>query len=202
MQRQHYECTVPGCGRPHKSRGYCQTHYMQFKRGAPISLVIQTRDRGHEATCSEAGCAEPVKAKGLCKMHYQRLLRHGYTRHRSRRKEPLPCVLPGCDHHHYAKGLCHRHYSMARRWTGHGVTLEGYVEMLVSQRFVCAICEQPESAVDKASGQIRGLCIDHEHESGRVRALLCSQCNRGIGLLRDDPALLRKAATYIERHRK
>jgi hypothetical protein len=45
------------------------------------------------------------------------------------------------------------------------------------------------------------LHVDHDHITGRVRALLCSGCNTGIGHLQDDPDVLRRAADYIEQHR-
>jgi len=47
----------------------------------------------------------------------------------------------------------------------------------------------------------RRFYIDHDHLSGEVRGLLCGACNMGIGQLKDDPALLRAAATYIEQNR-
>lgn len=53
----------------------------------------------------------------------------------------------------------------------------------------CAIC-----------GSRDDLCIDHDHANGRVRAALCRRCNLGIGHLDDDPARLRAAADYLERH--
>jgi hypothetical protein len=43
--------------------------------------------------------------------------------------------------------------------------------------------------------------LGHDHSTGVTRQLLCQRCNHGLGLLRDDPAVLRAAADYVERHR-
>jgi hypothetical protein len=66
--------------------------------------------------------------------------------------------------------------------------------MLAAQEGRCAICrrEQPDG---------RALHVDHCHASGRIRGLLCEACNIGLGLYRDDPAVLRRAAGYIEEGR-
>ena len=69
-------CTVEGCERPHKSHGYCATHYKQFLRGAPITPILK-RDYNHGLVCSVEGCDEPEKARGLCSTHYKRWERHG-----------------------------------------------------------------------------------------------------------------------------
>lgn len=69
-----------------------------------------------------------------------------------------------------------------------GLTLEDFETMVESQGGACAIC----------SGIPDQLCVDHCHDTGKVRGLLCHRCNRGIGLLRDNPNILRKAATYVE----
>lgn len=200
MQTQHETCTVGNCRRKHHARGYCLTHYMQFKRGITPVGPIRARVATKPDECTEDGCAEPVKAKGLCKMHYQRLLRHGHTKYRDRKKPAKECMLDGCDSHLYAKGLCHAHYAKQRKWSAAGVDAECYQEMLHAQGGVCAICAQPERAPDKASGKTKDLAIDHCHKTGAVRALLCSNCNRGLGLFNDDPQLLAKARDYVLKH--
>lgn len=200
-QRRHYTCTVEGCGRPHKAAGLCQTHYMQTRRGAPITPVIRVRAGEKPPECSEADCHNPVKAKGLCMMHYARLLRHGYTTERARTRPPKPCSVPGCGNRLYSNGLCNQHHLRFRKAAQHGMSFDDYLEMQAKQRFVCAICEQPERAVNAHSLKRKELAIDHCHDTGKVRGLLCSSCNRGLGLFADDPQLLQRAADYLKSHR-
>lgn len=89
-----------------------------------------------------------------------------------------------------------------REWTvrKYGLTLESYDAKLAAQNGVCAICEQPETAAHQKTGKVRVLAIDHCHYKLHVRALLCSRCNLMLGNSRDNPALLRKAADYLEYH--
>jgi hypothetical protein len=84
----------------------------------------------------------------------------------------------------------------------YGITLDDYREMVEAQGGGCAIC----GATAEASG--RHLCVDHDHRCcpGRkrscgqcIRGLLCSNCNRAIGWLGDDPDLAEKAAAYLRR---
>jgi hypothetical protein len=189
-------CQIDGCTRPHKARGLCQTHYAQRLRGSDFS-PIRSRVRKKPPECTEEDCAEPVKSKGLCKMHYQRFLRHGHTRYRDRKKPAKQCGIDGCGDILYAKSLCHAHYAKQRKWRAAGVDATRYQEMLREQGGVCAICAQPERAPDKASGKTKDLAIDHCHATGAIRALLCSNCNRGLGLFNDDVALLAKAQAYV-----
>ena len=200
MQKQHDTCTLPGCSHPHKARGYCQTHYMQYRRGVAPTPGIRSRVREKPPECSEDGCAEPVKAKGLCKMHYQRSLRHGHTKCTTRTRPAKTCYLGGCGNQLYAKGLCHAHYAKQRKWSAFGIDAERYQEMLVEQNDVCAICKQPERTADGLSGKTKDLAIDHDHTTGAVRALLCSSCNTALGLFQDSPVLLDAAKQYLAKH--
>lgn len=78
----------------------------------------------------------------------------------------------------------------ARNLSRYGMTAEDYAALSDAQGGVCAVCGRPPSRTR--------LAVDHDHETGRVRGLLCQHCNRGLGLLGDDPTLMRKLAAYVE----
>jgi len=75
----------------------------------------------------------------------------------------------------------------------YNLTLTEYENLLVKQDCKCAICKEPPSP-DKS------LVIDHNHETGQVRGLLCYRCNLAIGHLKDDPKLANSAAEYLSIH--
>ena len=81
----------------------------------------------------------------------------------------------------------------------YGVDLEWYEKQFKKQKYSCAICE---SKVNKTTGnrEFWNFSVDHCHDSGKVRGLLCNNCNRALGLFQDNPKLIRKAADYVETH--
>jgi hypothetical protein len=87
-----------------------------------------------------------------------------------------------------------RKYGQVYNWRIYGINLtyERYLEMLAGQNGLCAICCRPPGK--------KSLAPDHDHQTGKVRALLCSKCNCGLGCLNDDSGLLRRAAEYLDRH--
>lgn len=74
----------------------------------------------------------------------------------------------------------------------YGMSAADYDHLLSSQLGVCAICGRKERVGGKR------LAVDHDHESGRTRGLLCNSCNLGIGKFNDNPALLAAAVLYLE----
>lgn len=73
-----------------------------------------------------------------------------------------------------------------------------YGRMLVAQGGVCAICKLPETRLDRRTrSKVQRLSVDHDHKTGSVRGLLCAACNAAIGLLKDDPLRMRRAAEYV-----
>lgn len=72
-----------------------------------------------------------------------------------------------------------------------GITADDVDALLAAQRGACAICGGAPSRAD-------GWHVDHDHGAGRIRGVLCSRCNHAIGLFREDPTRLRRAADYLE----
>jgi len=76
-----------------------------------------------------------------------------------------------------------------RRLRWYVITAQDAEAMLAAQGGLCAICRSAPAAQ-----------VDHDHETGAVRALLCFNCNGGLGRFKDDPVALRAAADYVEEH--
>jgi hypothetical protein len=70
----------------------------------------------------------------------------------------------------------------------YGIGLHQYQTILEEQNGVCYICGEKD---------FRNLAVDHDHATGKVRRLLCTSCNTGLGKFKDNPDLLRKAAEYV-----
>lgn len=78
-----------------------------------------------------------------------------------------------------------------------GINYEQYDQMLKEQKGVCAICGCPETKPNA-----KYLAVDHNHETGIVRGLLCNNCNRALGLLKDNKEILQSAIKYLEKYER
>lgn len=74
----------------------------------------------------------------------------------------------------------------------YGITLEQYNEILVSQNYSCAWCGRHEDEFPKK------LAVDHNHETGDIRGLLCNYCNHKVVGSHSNGDTLRRLATYVE----
>lgn len=98
-------------------------------------------------------------------------------------------------HRIYKKGWCARNRLKLRDqqlFYKFGINLETFNKMLVTQDNRCAICQ-------RAPGR---LVVDHDHVSGRVRALLCDSCNHVLGFARESEEILEAAIHYLRQHRR
>lgn len=110
------------------------------------------------------------------------------------RKDQDPIGYAKLKHDRYLRydrpGLRGRHIRKT-----YGLTEEQVSQIFENQEGLCAIC----STLMEVAGRGRNrACIDHDHETGRVRGLLCGLCNVGLGCLRDSPQLLRNATQYLD----
>lgn len=82
----------------------------------------------------------------------------------------------------------------------YGISLVEVRAMFEEQNHRCALCGG--EGFKMADHHRVPLVVDHCHETGKVRQLLCHNCNRALGLLKDDPSLMDRCARYIEAHRE
>ncbi len=135
-------------------------------------------------------CADVALVKERC--------RACYSKHRYRTKVKTdPVAMQVARERKRARRLDPRtkmidnHCDMRNCLREYGLTFEAYCDLLTQQANVCAIC----LGVDED----KRLAVDHCHATGRVRGLLCQNCNHGVGKFKDSPARLRCAADYLER---
>lgn len=76
----------------------------------------------------------------------------------------------------------------------YGITLDEYFEMLEKQNYSCDICNISQKDLKKP------LFVDHCHKTGKVRGLLCNNCNWTLGLMKDNPEYLNNAILYLKKN--
>ena len=85
-----------------------------------------------------------------------------------------------------------RNYHFMKKY---GITVEQFDDLRIKQNFCCALCGRHEVETPR-----KCLCVDHNHDTGKVRELLCETCNQALGLFYDNPEVLEKAAKYLRKH--
>lgn len=199
-------CAVEGCkGRGLSLEGWCPTHTYRWNKHQSLDRPT-TYHRNKGTVCGREGCTLEAISKGMCKAHaFARWQRANGERinayNRAWSKANWHKIAPVHAAYKEAGGTELR---AKQRWwsmkSKYNVTQAQYEAMLDSQGGGCAICRNP-------AGVGRALGLDHDHtccgenrSCGKcIRGLLCSACNQAIGMMRDDPALLRAAADYLER---
>lgn len=126
------------------------------------------------------------------------------------------CLHPDCQSTVSSRGLCRKHYQ-AEYWASgrgridrakrrdarlkhrYGISGQEYDAMVEAQGGRCAVCREFPSQENTRAHWSGKLCIDHCHETGRIRGLLCNDCNLTVGYGKS-AAILSAAAEYVRLH--
>ena len=98
--------------------------------------------------------------------------------------------------------LCKECIRLANAHHNYGITPPELKKLYEVQEGKCAICEclESDSKVGGVAGGTYRFCIDHDHDTGMVRSLLCNRCNTAISRLRESKSIAVKAVAYLEKH--
>ena len=185
-------CRHPGCTKPIDSKGLCQRHYAQADHPAKASWkLLRSRWPGEFPAHWESFQAF-VDEVGSRPSPAHQLRRKDRTKPWSRDNVQWLIRVPDPKGPDYTRDASLR--------LKYGITSKDYERMLKAQGGRCALAPACHSKAGHhlRSGKAARFAVDHDHHTGIVRGLLCLNCNRGLGYLQSNSALLRKAADYLE----
>jgi len=170
-------------------------HYKRWKKSGDPGPATTLKRTG----CSVVGCLEPHCGLGFCNTHWSRFKVTGKvptTPIRRFGEEKDGCPRLFCREKISTKGLCQRHYSRLTLYKTYqkDFNWDSYDALWDFQKGLCGICGSELMWDSKLTH------VDHDHETGEIRGLLCSICNQGLGSFRDDIELLRSAVKYLKKY--
>ena len=96
------------------------------------------------------------------------------------------------------KGIISRRKKQLKKYD---LTIDQYNSMLKSQNNVCAICMKEEIVISGLAKKFKNMAVDHDHKTGKIRGILCHNCNRALGHFHDSETKMISAIKYIRRNR-
>lgn len=211
-------CKFEGCHRKSYvvTTGFCRSHHGQYRRAETMRPL-----RGGKKTCAHEGCTSLAQSKGYCRVHYMQFWKYGETYGPG---SPVECSAVNCQRPVAAAGLCQRHFANGAEWEIEGSDTRCFVSGCENTAYR-GLCRGHKGQAQKyglsftqyltltdikeceACGSTAKLDIHHDHNccnfSGScgkcVVAMLCGPCNRGAGVMKDDPERLRRVASILER---
>jgi hypothetical protein len=179
-------CTYDGCSKKNFARGYCSGHAAQLRRGQELKPLRQPRPShtDTEAWCSTCKVYHPFEnfSWDNAREDWQRVCRiKANAKQQARGK-----VRESSRQYYVDNRESMQVYHNSRKYN---LSPETYQQLHLDHP-LCAICgREPDSN--------RRFAIDHNHETGALRGLLCLTCNSLLGYARDDIVLLEKAIEYL-----
>lgn len=195
------QCQVEGCENEVRTRGWCQKHYSRWVRHGDPNVVLERRR-------AELRVPEGLRRCARCKQ-VKPVEDFSGTNPNRRTKDSKSVYCRPCEAERQREWrVTHPGYSTKYskpktaeqkriRWEReiekrYGMSVASFDELLEAQTGVCAICSGPPN------GQGSRLQVDHDHDTSRVRGLLCSKCNTLLGLADHKTERLMAAALYLK----
>lgn len=157
-------------------------------------------------TCSKCGIEQPLseyhykrgKTQNRCKACRSEYQKAHYLANRERERAIRKAWYEDNKSRVSIKGKADRSanpekFKLGRRLKKYGLTKGEYLEKIAIQNNKCEICDKPFTETPY---------IDHCHDSGALRGLLCSSCNTGFGLLKEDVAIFERCIAYSRKYKK
>ena len=221
MAVDYASCGVPGCGQKVATRNatYCAKHALRMRAHGAVEATRPSDWGAREKhPLYKSWVWHKRKANGLVPQWVEDFWAFagtigerpaGHTLRKVRPEQPLGPdnwqwqeAIPSADKAAYSREWARKNPERAKSITlkkMYGITLAEYDRMLEAQGGVCAVCKRPERARG-ADGAPRQMPVDHCHKTGRVRGLLCTSCNRALGMMEDNVVALQSAIDYLLRH--
>lgn len=173
-------CIIEGCQKPKRSKNalYCHMHYSRWKRYGRLTAarVTNSAELTEQFLRGFKTCARCRQVKPLTDFN-------PHTRELSRK-------------YAYCK-LCKRDSIFISKY---GISLREYERMFEAQNGKCLICNRTPEQMSSQNIRYKMLNVDHNHTTGTVRGLICSDCNIGISRFHDDVCVLANAIRYLNQH--
>ena len=218
------KCHVHNCTQPVVATGLCRRHYMRVQRhgsiedSRPKDWGQREKHPAYSAWCNlrryhrleipepwrndfwafvKDVPGRPEKSQA-CRADQTKPWASDNFYWKERRSGPAETLEYMREWRKHARAANPEYYADQDLRRNYGVTLEWYRNQLSKQNNVCAICKQPETAVIR--NKVIAMPVDHDHLTGKARGLLCTKCNRGLGLFADKVENLKSAVLYLESH--
>lgn len=189
-------CETEGCENPteNPSGQRCRSCRHRLQRYGDTA----SRAKPVRTTCSMDGCFGKHLSLGFCRRHYRSYKRWGDAAAVDQRRDNTLCVDCGADvveakpkWGRRCEGCYLRGMRLSKVRAAYGESAVPLFDKAYAGAGVCAVC-----GTDKCKSG-RRLSIDHNHETGEVRGLLCGDCNRALGLLGEDFDRIMSLASYM-----
>lgn len=188
------QCTVDGCLAVASVRSMCGFHYGRARATGQLLIgegwhrIVDLNLQAMTATCSICGDVGVVtKNRDKQRPRYRCRNKVREEKQRSPNSARRLVALRAAYKASPENARVTRRRTTLRKY---GLDEQAFRLMAERQNERCALC-----------GDVDPLVVDHDHDTGTVRDLLCSTCNTALGMAGDDPSLLRRMAEYVERHR-